>query len=692
MSNRAYKPSQRYPRDEEDYMIFLTGLSTNISPRKLEEYFKRDYPSVLQVEMKRRNKRNGKITGYAFLSLSNERDLRRILKKKHFEISGRTVTATQDLRGDKLKRFKNEIKQRRLFIAGVPYSFQCEDLEELLSRFGEIEQAFIVRDVRRGNISRGFGYVTFKTVKDAKEALRVASIQHGAYTILILPFKDKNQHDHQPEMGWEDDFYVTNRKERSPGFEEGSESRPKEGLKSTSDYAKPSGRGKGSVRYYEKVDRETPSPREEARRRGKGAQKTQRKAGNGASDQDSYKKKQQTGGRKRAGKAVRGVSVESGGSEDSLEYVPKKKLGKKNGAKSNKNKKGRGGQRGSQAKGATKEPTKTRNDNNKRHREEEKEGPSKNFSRKGTRVTDSKQLRGSEGSSRQESQKQQKNKKESRGGQGDQKLIQRSQRATKEAQREGRIGNSAHLDAGISPIPCLTNHKDFPENMVILNSRGENGARNQAREAQSALQTANQAKKVKPNFHHFKPHPALRMATEANNKAFEVKTLLLSPNIPNNYQNLPQNLSSQPEQSVAFNPKFYQEFGQNSSTQGQINSVAQPYHLRNLNNLLLANMSGMGFETFRHPQPGNMASFNNQEVIQGHQKAQPTLPNHQAAPEAQNQPSEQLIKNKDAGGSEHTQILIDLGRRHQKMNLRFNCNLDPEYFFRKLNKIRFGKF
>jgi RNA recognition motif-containing protein len=67
-----------------------------------------------------------------------------------------------------LAEYQQEFKHRRLFIGRVPYAFDSEDLLKIFSEFGEIEQAYIVRNPKKG-YSKGFGYVVTKTVQLANE-------------------------------------------------------------------------------------------------------------------------------------------------------------------------------------------------------------------------------------------------------------------------------------------------------------------------------------------------------------------------------------------------------------------------------------------------------------------------------------------------------------------------------------------
>ncbi len=61
--------------------------------------------------------------------------------------------------------------QKKLFVGGIPYSLQQEELNELFSQFGQVTSATIIRD-RVTNQSRGFGFVEMATEDEAGEAMR----------------------------------------------------------------------------------------------------------------------------------------------------------------------------------------------------------------------------------------------------------------------------------------------------------------------------------------------------------------------------------------------------------------------------------------------------------------------------------------------------------------------------------------
>ncbi|KAH1223769.1 Heterogeneous nuclear ribonucleoprotein 1 [Glycine soja] len=62
------------------------------------------------------------------------------------------------------------MEQRKLVVLGIPWDVDTEGLREYMSKFGELEDCIVMKERSTGR-SRGFGYVTFASVDDAKEVL-----------------------------------------------------------------------------------------------------------------------------------------------------------------------------------------------------------------------------------------------------------------------------------------------------------------------------------------------------------------------------------------------------------------------------------------------------------------------------------------------------------------------------------------
>jgi len=61
--------------------------------------------------------------------------------------------------------------QKKLFVGGLPYATQQDEVRDLFAQYGEVASATIVRD-RFTNQSRGFGFVEMGTEEQAAEAIK----------------------------------------------------------------------------------------------------------------------------------------------------------------------------------------------------------------------------------------------------------------------------------------------------------------------------------------------------------------------------------------------------------------------------------------------------------------------------------------------------------------------------------------
>ena len=58
----------------------------------------------------------------------------------------------------------------KVYVGNLPFNVDDEKLREIFSKFGEIEEATIIKDKYSGR-SKGFGFVTFANDENAKKAV-----------------------------------------------------------------------------------------------------------------------------------------------------------------------------------------------------------------------------------------------------------------------------------------------------------------------------------------------------------------------------------------------------------------------------------------------------------------------------------------------------------------------------------------
>ncbi|CAL5326244.1 hypothetical protein ACSBR2_024959 [Camellia fascicularis] len=62
------------------------------------------------------------------------------------------------------------MSDRKLVVLGIPWDIDTDGLKDYMTKFGELEDCIVMKERSSGR-SRGFGYVTFASVDDAKNAL-----------------------------------------------------------------------------------------------------------------------------------------------------------------------------------------------------------------------------------------------------------------------------------------------------------------------------------------------------------------------------------------------------------------------------------------------------------------------------------------------------------------------------------------
>jgi len=75
--------------------------------------------------------------------------------------------------------------QKKLFVGGLSYNTDVEEIRELFAQAGEVISANIIRD-KFTNQSRGFGFVEMATEEQAADAIkRFSGYELGGRTLVV---------------------------------------------------------------------------------------------------------------------------------------------------------------------------------------------------------------------------------------------------------------------------------------------------------------------------------------------------------------------------------------------------------------------------------------------------------------------------------------------------------------------------
>jgi RNA recognition motif-containing protein len=83
-------------------------------------------------------------------------------------------------------------KNNKIYVGNLPYRFSEQELSAIFEPFGELEQVAIVKDPQ--GVSKGFGFVTFKSEESAQNAVaELTNVSAGGRTLKISLAHDKER-------------------------------------------------------------------------------------------------------------------------------------------------------------------------------------------------------------------------------------------------------------------------------------------------------------------------------------------------------------------------------------------------------------------------------------------------------------------------------------------------------------------
>lgn len=62
-------------------------------------------------------------------------------------------------------------QKRRIYVGNLPYSVRTRDLSMMFSGFGEVVDAIVMLETGQQDRSKGFGFVTMRSVEEAERAV-----------------------------------------------------------------------------------------------------------------------------------------------------------------------------------------------------------------------------------------------------------------------------------------------------------------------------------------------------------------------------------------------------------------------------------------------------------------------------------------------------------------------------------------
>jgi len=184
--------------------VFLVGLNPYFTKQAITDYFTIKQNSPVKKLKFLNKKLKGKVSsGCAMMELFTEKDAKRLLAIDCFKLQDRKFFVKPFLQGKQRKKFKEQVRKRRVFIHNVVPSLCTDDIRRIFGCVAQIEDAFLIggpnsqQESYCEELTFRFGFVMFKHVKDAEKWKQIGQLAYQGGVILISPYKDSGKIDTQ---------------------------------------------------------------------------------------------------------------------------------------------------------------------------------------------------------------------------------------------------------------------------------------------------------------------------------------------------------------------------------------------------------------------------------------------------------------------------------------------------------------
>jgi len=95
---------------------------------------------------------------------------------------------------------------KKLYVGNLPYTCTSEELTDLFSSAGKVEDAIVINDRETGR-SKGFGFVTMGSIEDADSAMKMLNGRDLAgRDLTVNEAREKPKSDSRPQGGGSRDY------------------------------------------------------------------------------------------------------------------------------------------------------------------------------------------------------------------------------------------------------------------------------------------------------------------------------------------------------------------------------------------------------------------------------------------------------------------------------------------------------
>ncbi|CAL4125421.1 unnamed protein product [Meganyctiphanes norvegica] len=155
------KPIRNSDPSDDDVQLrklFVAQLNFDTTEDKLREYFEK-YGELEDVRINR-DQMTGKSKGYGFVTFADISGVDAVQKARPHTITKRTVKTVRSVRKEQKGTAEAKLQVKKLFVRGIKYDMNKEDLKEVFSQFGKVVSAHIPVDKATGN-SRNYGFIEY---------------------------------------------------------------------------------------------------------------------------------------------------------------------------------------------------------------------------------------------------------------------------------------------------------------------------------------------------------------------------------------------------------------------------------------------------------------------------------------------------------------------------------------------------
>jgi len=149
-----------YPDEDITKIAYVVNLSYDTPTYKLRELFN-EHGEVQKLFMPK-ERSTGRPKGIAFVTMSSEEERDSAIEKlNQTEIDGRTIYVDKAKPRSEKKKAEKVSTSKKLYVGNISYDSTKDDLIELFSQYGNVEDVYIPVD-RESGYPRGFAFVTMK--------------------------------------------------------------------------------------------------------------------------------------------------------------------------------------------------------------------------------------------------------------------------------------------------------------------------------------------------------------------------------------------------------------------------------------------------------------------------------------------------------------------------------------------------